>query len=92
MKIMAKSLPTTVVGSYPAIKAKGFKSMLNPYKEALEIAVSDQINAGIDIISTGQIRGDMISTILSKLPGISSHDVTGLIKPASGPITVADTK
>ena len=92
MKIMAKSLPTTVVGSYPAVKAKGFKSMLNPYKEALEIAVSDQINAGIDIISTGQIRGDMISTILSKLPGISSHDVTGLIKPASGPITVADTK
>lgn len=92
MKIMAKPLPTTVVGSYPAVKAKGFKSLLNPYKEALEIAVSDQINAGIDIISTGQIRGDMISTILSTLPGISGQEVKGLIKPASGPITVSDTK
>jgi len=92
MKIMAKPLPTTVVGSYPAVKAKGFKSLLNPYKEALEIAVSDQIDAGIDIISTGQIRGDMISTILSRLPGINGQEVRGLIKPASGPITVSDTK
>lgn len=92
MKIMAKPLPTTVVGSYPAVKGKGFKSLLNPYREALEIAVSDQINAGIDIISTGQVRGDMISTILSRLPGISGQEVKGLIKPASGPITVSDTK
>jgi 5-methyltetrahydropteroyltriglutamate--homocysteine methyltransferase len=80
------------VGSYPAVKAKGFKSMLDPYREALEVAVSDQINAGIDIISTGQIRGDMVSTILSRLPGISGQEVKGLIKPASGPITISDTK
>lgn len=92
MKIMAKKLPTTVVGSYPVVKAKGFKSMLNPYREALEIAVTDQINAGVDIISTGQVRGDMVSTILSQLPGISGQEVKGLIKPASGPITVSDTK
>ena len=26
----------------------------------LEMAVKDQINAGIDIISDGQVRGDMI--------------------------------
>lgn len=92
MKIMAKPLPTTVVGSYPAVKSKGLGSMLNPYKDALEIAVTDQINAGIDIISTGQVRGDMVSTILTHLPGIKNQEVTGLIKPAAGPITAADTK
>ena len=30
------------------------------YIPALELAVEDQINAGIDIISDGQVRGDMI--------------------------------
>lgn len=92
MKIIAKPLPTTVVGSYPAVKGQGFGSLVNPYKQALETAVSDQINAGIDIISSGQVRGDMITTILSKLPGISGQEVRGLIKPASGPVTVSDTK
>lgn len=92
MKIMAKPLPTTVVGSYPAVKVKGLRSFLNPEKEALETAVSDQIEAGIDIISTGQVRGDMISTITSRLPGISGQEVKGLIKPAAGPITVSETK
>ncbi len=92
MKIMAKPLPTTVVGSYPAVKSKGFKSLMNPYKGALETAVSDQMAAGVDIISTGQVRGDMISTILSRLPGINGQEVRGLIKPAQGSITASDTK
>ena len=38
-----KLLPTTVVGSYPAVKSKGLKSIFNPYAAPLETAVSDQV-------------------------------------------------
>ncbi|HNX18363.1 MAG TPA: methionine synthase [Methanoregula sp.] len=85
-------LATTVVGSYPVVKGSGLKSFLDPLKSAVETAVADQITAGIDIISDGQVRGDMINAFSGKLPGIKGQDVIGKIQPASGPITVADTK
>lgn len=87
-----KVLPTTVVGSYPVVKGSGLKSLFDPLKSAVETAVSDQITAGIDIISDGQVRGDMINAFSGKLPGIKGQDVVGKIQPAAGPITVADTK
>ncbi|MDD3407467.1 MAG: methionine synthase, partial [Methanomicrobium sp.] len=85
-------LPTTVVGSYPAVRGKGFKSILDPYSHALETAVNDQIAAGIDIISTGQVRGDMITSLTSQIPGIREQRVTGLVKPAQKPMTADDTR
>jgi 5-methyltetrahydropteroyltriglutamate--homocysteine methyltransferase len=87
-----KVLATTVVGSYPVVKAGGFKSLFDPLAGAVETAVSDQVGAGIDIISDGQIRGDMIGNFASKLPGVKGQEVTGKIQPAAGPITTNDTK
>ena len=87
-----KVLATTVVGSYPVVKGSGLLSLFDPLKAAVETAVADQIAAGIDIISDGQVRGDMIQAFASKLPGIKGQNVIGKVQPASGPITVNDTK
>ena len=87
-----KVLATTVVGSYPAVKAGGLMSFLDPLHSAVEAAVGDQIAAGIDIISDGQVRSDMIGAFTSKLPGIREQEVIGKVQPAAGPITVGDTK
>jgi 5-methyltetrahydropteroyltriglutamate--homocysteine methyltransferase len=87
-----KVLATTVVGSYPVVKGGGLMSLFDPLHAAVETAVADQIGAGIDIISDGQVRGDMIGAFSSKLPGIKGQDVIGKIQPAAGAITVADTK
>jgi len=87
-----KVLATTVVGSYPVVKGGGLRSFFDPLHSAVETAVADQIGAGIDIISDGQVRGDMITAFTSKLPGVRDQDVIGKIQPASGAITVADTK
>ena len=87
-----KVLATTVVGSYPVMKGGGLRSLFDPLYTAVETAVADQIAAGIDIISDGQVRGDMILTFASKLPGVKGQEVIGKVQPASGPITVGDTK
>jgi 5-methyltetrahydropteroyltriglutamate--homocysteine methyltransferase len=87
-----KVLATTVVGSYPVVKGGGLRSLFDPLHSAVETAVADQIGAGIDIISDGQVRGDMITTFASKLPGVREQEVIGKIQPASGAITAADTK
>ena len=87
-----KVLATTVVGSYPVVKGGGLRNLFDPLHTAVETAVADQIKAGIDIISDGQVRGDMIQVFASKLPGIKGQEVTGKIQAASGPITVGDTK
>ncbi|NMB79596.1 MAG: methionine synthase [Methanomicrobiales archaeon] len=87
-----KVLATTVVGSYPVVKAGGLKSLFDPLAGAVETAVADQVGAGIDLISDGQVRGDMIGAFTSKLPGVRDQQVIGKIQPAAGPITVADTK
>ena len=64
-----KVLATTVVGSYPVVKGSGLKTLFDPLKSAVETAVADQLAAGIDIISDGQVRGDMIQAFSGKLPG-----------------------
>jgi len=87
-----KVLATTVVGSYPVVKGSGLKSLFDPLHAAVETAVADQIGAGIDIISDGQVRGDMIGAFTSQLPGVKGQEVIGKIQPAAGPITTADTK
>jgi len=87
-----KVLATTVVGSYPVVKSGGLRSLFDPLHSAVETAVADQIGAGIDIISDGQVRGDMITAFASKLPGVRDQDVIGKIQPAAGAITVTDAK
>jgi 5-methyltetrahydropteroyltriglutamate--homocysteine methyltransferase len=87
-----KVLATTVVGSYPVVKGGSLRNLFDPLHTAVETAVAEQIKAGIDIISDGQVRGDMIQVFASKLPGVKGQEVIGQIQPASGPITVGDTK
>ena len=88
----APLLPTTVVGSYPVVSGGGFSSFVNPLRSAMKRAVEDQIRAGIDIISDGQVRGDMVGAFTSRLPGIRGQEVVGKVLPASAPITAADVK
>jgi 5-methyltetrahydropteroyltriglutamate--homocysteine methyltransferase len=85
-------LPTTVVGSYPVVPGRGLGAVLDPFRTAVRVAVEDQIAAGIDIISDGQVRGDMVKIFSSALPGIRGHEVIGPVSPAPGPITLADTR
>ncbi|KUG19965.1 MAG: methionine synthase [Methanomicrobiaceae archaeon] len=85
-------LPTTVIGSYPVVEKKGLLGFMDPLKGAVETAVADQIRAGIDIISDGQVRGDMIRAFTGKLPGIRGQAVVGKVLPPPAPITLADTK
>jgi 5-methyltetrahydropteroyltriglutamate--homocysteine methyltransferase len=87
-----KVLATTVVGSYPVVKGSGITSLFDPLHSAVETAVSDQITAGIDIISDGQVRSDMIQVFAGKLPGIRGQEVIGKVQPPAGSITTGDTK
>ncbi len=54
-------LVTTVVGSYPT---DGL-----PPRRAAQRAIEDQLAAGIDLVSDGQPRGDMISIFAGRIPG-----------------------
>jgi 5-methyltetrahydropteroyltriglutamate--homocysteine methyltransferase len=92
MTLISKRLPTTVVGSYPVVKGSGLRALVDPLKHAVEVAVADQVAAGIDIISDGQVRGDMIQAFTSHLPGIRGSQVVGKVQPAQKPITLADTR
>jgi 5-methyltetrahydropteroyltriglutamate--homocysteine methyltransferase len=85
-------LPTTVVGSYPVVIGRGLGAVLDPYRTAVRTAIDDQLAAGIDIISDGQVRGDMVKIFSSALPGIHGQEVIGPVSPAPGPITLADIR
>lgn len=85
-------LPTTVVGSYPVVPGRGLAGLFDPLRHAAKTAIEDQLLAGIDIISDGQVRGDMIRTFTSRLPGIRGQEVIGRVQPADHPITLSDTK
>jgi 5-methyltetrahydropteroyltriglutamate--homocysteine methyltransferase len=87
-----KVLATTVVGSYPVVKSGGLRSLFDPLHSAVETAVADQVLAGIDIISDGQVRGDMIGVFSAHLAGIKGQEVIGKVQPASSPIITGDTK
>ena len=85
-------LPTTVVGSYPPVEGRGLRSLLDRHRTALETAVADQLRAGVDIISDGQVRADMVSAFAGQLPGIREGRVVGRIEPPAHPITVEDVR
>lgn len=92
MNFSNKLFPTTVVGSYPVVKSMGFRSLIDPLHSAVERAVSDQIAAGIDLISDGQVRGDMIAAFISRMPGIHGQMVVGKVLPPPQSISVPDTR
>ncbi|HET9111750.1 MAG TPA: uroporphyrinogen decarboxylase family protein [Ktedonobacterales bacterium] len=85
--IRRQPLLTSVVGSYPT---DGL-----PVRRAIERAVEDQLVAGVDVISDGQPRGDMIEVFASRIPGIERRDdgvweVFDTLDMPSAPILASD--
>ncbi|MFX0068539.1 MAG: methionine synthase [Promethearchaeota archaeon] len=68
---------TTVIGSHPKCDTRDL--------DAIKIAVDVQLEAGIDLISDGQVRYDMIKYFTGTIPGfkITGHEsvVAGKISP-----------
>lgn len=74
---------STVVGSFPVEvkKASSTKNKLlnalgayDPFKESIKDSVIAQLDAGVDIISDGQVRGDMVSIFTEYIPGMKIED------------------
>ncbi|MFO7619298.1 MAG: methionine synthase [Thermoplasmata archaeon] len=92
-------IQTTVVGSFPAKPPAGLlvdycRTGQDPFAHSLEEAVEAQISAGIDIVSDGQTRNDMVRLFVSKLSGIRMRNKPVVIGDIGykGPITVDDQK
>jgi 5-methyltetrahydropteroyltriglutamate--homocysteine methyltransferase len=96
---------TTVVGSYPALprgpsslsqKLSSFFGTYDQYRPAIELAVRDQIEAGIDIISDGQVRDGMVEIFAKAIPGMAVEEntpkIVGKIMPSYGAISAEDLK
>lgn len=96
---------TTVVGSYPALpkgpssfsqKLSSVFGTYDEYKPAIELAVRDQIEAGIDIISDGQVRDGMVEIFAKAIPGMvveeNTPKIVGKIMPSYGAISAGDLK
>lgn len=94
---------STVVGSFPVemTEASGFKNKLlktvgayDPFKEAIKKAVFSQLDAGVDIVSDGQVRGDMVSSFSKFIPGFKIEDgntyIISKIRNPTGEISVKD--
>jgi 5-methyltetrahydropteroyltriglutamate--homocysteine methyltransferase len=76
-------MKSTVVGSFPVEvkKASSTKNKLlsalgayDPFKESIKDSVIAQLDAGVDIISDGQVRGDMVSIFTEYIPGMKIED------------------
>ena len=95
---------TNTVGSYPThtigedCKAKmsvqDLMSGKDPFVTSIEAAVVEQVRAGIDLISDGQVRADMISIFAAGIPGMKSDKgrsyITGKITRPLRSITAKD--
>lgn len=76
-------MKSTVVGSFPASESapSSFKDKLlsslgsyDPFKQAIKDSVIAQLDAGVDIVSDGQVRGDMVSIFTKYIPGMKIVD------------------
>ncbi|WP_424356620.1 methionine synthase [Methanocella sp. MCL-LM] len=84
-------LITTVVGSYPTgitVRTE------DDARRAIEIAVNDQIKAGISVISDGQVRSDMVGIFALNMRGYRNesgrYHIAGRIESPDTPATVQD--
>lgn len=98
-------MKSTVVGSFPTEESSpsNFKDKLlnafgsyDPFKKAIESSVIAQLDAGIDIVSDGQVRGDMVSIFTKFIPGMKLEDgntvVVSKIRKPTQEISVNDLK
>lgn len=98
-------MKSTVVGSFPAEESSpsNFKDKLlnsfgsyDPFKEAIKESVIAQLDAGVDIISDGQVRGDMVSIFTKYIPGMKIEDgntfIVSKIRNPTREISIDDLK
>lgn len=90
---------TTVVGSYPSKPSKremagSYFTHEDPYRESIVNAVDAQVDAGIEIISDGQTRNQMIGLFAQELRGFRIKEKVQIIGEIGykGPITVEDQR
>lgn len=96
---------STVVGSFPVEMEEptSFKDKLlnvfnlyDPYKIAIKNAVYKQLDAGIDVVSDGQVRGDMVTAFTRYIPGMKLEGtqtvINGKIRRPSKEITTSDLR
>lgn len=90
-------LATTVVGSYPSVPNRAMlvnycRGGIDPFPESMRQAVDAQVSAGIDIVSDGQTRNDMVRLFTTKLTGIRMRSKPVIIGEIGfkSPITAAD--
>ncbi len=94
------NVKTTVVGSYPVnIDNMEFMKSYYDYKDIswnkyIESAVSDMLNAGIEIISDGQTRDPFVNIFTRKLKGCRIRDRTEIVDKVkfNEPITIDDQR
>lgn len=94
-----KEMLTTVVGSYPArpsseVLSRSYHSKEDPYQESIRKAIRAQLDSGIELISDGQTRQDMISLFAQGLRGFRSREKWEIVGEVGypGPITVEDQR
>ncbi len=98
-------MKSTVVGSYPVelSEPSSFKDKLlnavgahDLFKQAIKTSVIAQLDAGVDIISDGQVRGDMVSIFTQFIPGMNIVDgnteIVSKIRNPTQEISVNDLK
>ncbi len=82
---------TTVVGSYPAGITINTE---DDVRKAIAIAVADQDKLGVQIISDGQVRSDMVGIFAMNMKGYKKvgarYHITGRIEVPDKPATVDD--
>ena len=96
---------STVVGSFPVeikppttTKDKLLKAFgaYDPFKQSIKQTVISQLDAGVDIISDGQVRGDMLSTFTNFIPGMKLEEnntvITSKIRQPTKEISIDDLK
>ena len=98
-------MKSTVVGSFPASESSpsNFKEKLlnsfgsfDPFKQAIKDSVIAQLDAGVDIISDGQVRGDMVSIFTKYIPGMKIEEgntfIVSKIRKPTREISIDDLK
>ena len=98
-------MQSTVVGSFPAeikspntTKDKLLKvfGAYDSFKQSIKQTVISQLDAGVDIISDGQVRGDMVSTFTNFIPGMkldgNNTVITSKIRQPTKEISINDLK
>lgn len=98
-------MKSTVVGSFPVKNhspSNAKDKLLNAlgaydsFKKSIEDSVIAQLDAGVDIISDGQVRGDMVSIFTQYIPGMKLEDgntvIVSKIRKPTKEISIDDLK